>query len=76
MNLLIEKENGKRMKDNTTSLRRNKDKKGNAAYQQVKPSSHATNHSIDNDEILDDDISYKATGGAVLQIVIDFYQRV
>ncbi|KAK9069054.1 hypothetical protein SSX86_013170 [Deinandra increscens subsp. villosa] len=45
-----------------------------AAYQQVKPSSHATNHallstSIDCDEDIDDEISYKDIGGAAAQLL-------
>ncbi|KAL8213926.1 hypothetical protein R6Q57_003375 [Mikania cordata] len=47
---------------------------GKAAYQQVKPSSHSTNdssglHHADSDEDMDDDISYKAIGGAAARLL-------
>ncbi|KAF5782289.1 hypothetical protein HanRHA438_Chr11g0506761 [Helianthus annuus] len=74
------KENGKRMKDNSDSSSGHKYKKGKAAYQQVKSSSHSTNHSnglhhaqlstsVDSDEDPDDELSYKVINGPAGQLL-------
>ncbi|KAL8260754.1 hypothetical protein R6Q59_028707 [Mikania micrantha] len=75
-NAYVFKENGMQMNDNNNLSRKHKDKKtlGKAAYQQVKPSSHSTNdsngpHYADSDEDMDDDISYKAIGGAAARLL-------
>ncbi|KAD3336525.1 hypothetical protein E3N88_32044 [Mikania micrantha] len=73
-NANVFKENGMQMNDNSNSSRKHTDKKtlGKAAYQQVKPSSTNDSnglHYADSDEDMDDDISYKAIGGAAARLL-------